>query len=160
MTTGREKIETPAMMGLKLMPKRAWMHTMKDTIKNILMCVVLAGAIVFSYIAFRDGETLNGLGFILTACIPILIWFSDGRDNKKRDGKFQKLKNEVESHGLKLVENPEWIWVVVDAEDKILFGIKHDGSIDWSVGVPTPIREEFEAQKKRIAELEKNICSL
>lgn len=129
---------------------------MKETIKNMLMCVVLVGAVVFSYFAFSKGETINGWGFILTALIPVLIWFSDGQDNKKRDNILQGLKAEVESHGMKIVENPEWIWVVVDAEDKILFGIRHDGSIDWSVGIPGPVNKEFDKLKKRIAALEKN----
>lgn len=46
---------------------------MKEIIKNILMCIVLVGAVVFSYIAFCEGKTINGLGFILTALIPVLI---------------------------------------------------------------------------------------
>ena len=40
-----------------------------------------------------------------------------------------------------IVENGEWIRVVTDSEHRILFGIKADGSIEWSVGVPTPIQK-------------------
>lgn len=47
------------------------------------------------------------------------------------------------------------MWVITDSEDHILLGIKRDGSVNWSVGVPEPIRKELEALKKRIAELEK-----
>lgn len=61
----------------------------------------------------------------------------------------------MESHGFKIIDNPEWVWVVVDAEDKILFGIRYDGSIDWSVGIPGPVNKEFEELKKRLAVLEK-----
>lgn len=39
------------------------------------------------------------------------------------------------------VENPEWMRVLVDADDHILAGIKSDGSVEWSVGVPTPVKE-------------------
>ena len=53
------------------------------------------------------------------------------------------------------VENPEWVHVITDAEDRILFGIKKDGSIEWGAGVPKPIREELDALKRRISELEK-----
>lgn len=40
-------------------------------------------------------------------------------------------------------ENPEWVKVITDSEDKILAGIKVDGTVEWSAGVPTPIREEL-----------------
>ena len=39
------------------------------------------------------------------------------------------------------VENPEYIRVYTDAEGRILWGIKPDGSIEWSKGVPQPVRE-------------------
>ena len=39
-----------------------------------------------------------------------------------------------------LVENPEWIYVLLDANDRILAGLKSDGSIEWSIGVPTPVK--------------------
>ena len=37
---------------------------------------------------------------------------------------------------------------------KILFGIHTDGSIEWGVGVPTPIRKELEKLELRVRELE------
>ena len=40
-----------------------------------------------------------------------------------------------------LVENPEWIDVTTDKDGRILAGIKPDGSVEWSKGVPTPIKE-------------------
>ena len=40
-------------------------------------------------------------------------------------------------------ENPEWVKVILDSDEKVLAGIKADGTVEWSVGVPTPIREEL-----------------
>jgi hypothetical protein len=40
-------------------------------------------------------------------------------------------------------ENPEWVKVILDSEEKVLAGIKSDGTVEWSVGVPRPIREEL-----------------
>ena len=37
----------------------------------------------------------------------------------------------------------EWVKVILDSEDKVLAGIKADGTVEWGVGVPTPIREEL-----------------
>lgn len=39
------------------------------------------------------------------------------------------------------VENPEWIYVFFDAESRILAGLKSDGSVEWSIGVPTPVKK-------------------
>jgi hypothetical protein len=38
------------------------------------------------------------------------------------------------------VENPEWIYVLLDAKKRILAGLKSDGSVEWSIGVPTPVK--------------------
>ena len=67
----------------------------------------------------------------------------------------RKFSDKINSLGLQYIENPEWMWVITDSEDHILLGIKRDGSVNWSVGVPKPIRDELDALKKRIAELEK-----
>ena len=42
----------------------------------------------------------------------------------------------------------KWFYVIVDNENKILFGIKDDGSIDWSKGIPTPIKEHMDSIAK------------
>jgi hypothetical protein len=38
----------------------------------------------------------------------------------------------------------DWVRVIIDSEDKILAGIKADGTIEWGAGVPTPIIEYIE----------------
>lgn len=40
--------------------------------------------------------------------------------------------------------NEEWLRAYKDSEDKFLWGIRVDGSIDWSVGIPAPIRTKLE----------------
>lgn len=42
------------------------------------------------------------------------------------------------------IESPEFIKVIVDAEEHFLFGIQLDGSIEWGKGIPTPIRAKLE----------------
>ena len=42
------------------------------------------------------------------------------------------------------IESPEFINAIVDAEDHFLFGIKLDGSIEWSKGIPAPIRTKLQ----------------
>lgn len=42
------------------------------------------------------------------------------------------------------IESPEFIKVIVDAEDRFLFGIQLDGSIEWGKGIPAPIRAKLQ----------------
>ncbi|MDY5335539.1 MAG: CotH kinase family protein [Bacilli bacterium] len=41
------------------------------------------------------------------------------------------------------IESPEFIKAIVDAEDHFLFGIHLDGSIEWSKGIPAPIKTKL-----------------
>lgn len=42
------------------------------------------------------------------------------------------------------IDSPEFIKAIVDAEDRFLFGIQLDGSIEWGKGIPTPIRAKLQ----------------
>ena len=42
------------------------------------------------------------------------------------------------------IESPEFLHCIVDAEDRFLFGIQLDGSIEWSKGIPAPIRTKLQ----------------
>ena len=42
------------------------------------------------------------------------------------------------------IVSPEFLHCIVDAEDHFLFGILLDGSIDWSKGIPAPIRAKLQ----------------
>lgn len=40
--------------------------------------------------------------------------------------------------------NEEWLRAYTDTENKFLWGIRVDGSIEWAVGIPRPIQEKIE----------------
>ena len=42
------------------------------------------------------------------------------------------------------IESPEFIKVIVDAENHFLLGIQLDGSIEWGKGIPAPIRQRIQ----------------
>ena len=48
------------------------------------------------------------------------------------------------------VENPEFIYVKKDADDRLIWWIYADGSVDWAKGVPTPIQEELKKLEQKI----------
>ena len=56
------------------------------------------------------------------------------------------------------VENPEFIEVHLDADDKFLWGIRRDGKVEYGAGIPTVISEEL--SKKVDKELGKGLIDL
>ena len=42
------------------------------------------------------------------------------------------------------IVSPEFLHCIVDAEDRFLFGIQLDGSIEWGKGIPAPIRTKLQ----------------
>ena len=64
---------------------------------------------------------------------------------------------EVESYGMKVIDNPEWIYAITDASDHLLFGIhSSDGSIEWGAGIPTLIKNKISELTQRVEKLENN----
>lgn len=47
---------------------------------------------------------------------------------------------EAHEQYLKESENPEWARVIMDAEGKVLWGIRQDGSVEFTKGIPTSIK--------------------
>lgn len=42
------------------------------------------------------------------------------------------------------IESPEFIKIIVDANDHLLFSINLDGEVDWGKGIPVPIRAKLQ----------------
>lgn len=47
---------------------------------------------------------------------------------------------------LKIVSNDEYIYAVTDNEDRFLFGIKSNGDVDWSNGIPDIIKTQLDTK--------------
>ncbi len=56
--------------------------------------------------------------------------------------------------------NEEWLRVYTDAESKFLWGIRIDGSIDWAVGIPRPIKKKIEELIATDTVIQKSITQL
>lgn len=119
-----------------------------------MLLVVAAGIYIFIRSIHND-DLLTALFSLFAVVVPVLVWISDSIENKKQQKKFDEFHKEVKNYGFEIIENPEWLTVEVDAEKRILFGIRRDGSVDWSIGVPGPIKKELDELKKEIAELKK-----
>lgn len=56
--------------------------------------------------------------------------------------------------------NEEWLRVYTDAENKFLWGIRIDGSIDWAVGIPRHIQKKIEELIATDTAIQKSITQL
>ena len=63
---------------------------------------------------------------------------------KVLDGKISQLGQDVKNTYGDYVENPEWVNVATDSEDKILYGVKIDGDFFFGAGVPSQVQEEID----------------
>ena len=59
------------------------------------------------------------------------------------DTERQQYQNEVNDIVGTYIENPEFLYVKKDADDRLLWWIYKDGSVDWGKGIPAPIQEEL-----------------
>ena len=67
------------------------------------------------------------------------------------------LNDKIELLGTTYSENAEWSMVITDADDRILFGIRQDGSVEWFANVPQVVREfvaEYVSSKRPFTENE------
>lgn len=56
--------------------------------------------------------------------------------------------------------NEEWLRAYTDAENKFLWGIRIDGSIDWAVGIPRPIQKQIEKLIATDTAIQKSITQI
>ena len=59
------------------------------------------------------------------------------------DEERQQYQGEINDIVGSYIDNPEFLCVKKDADDRLLWWIYKDGSVDWGKGVPTPIQEEL-----------------
>ena len=118
-----------------------------------MLLVVAAGVYIFIRSIHYD-DKLTALFSLFAVVVPVVVWISDSIENKKQQKRFEEFEKEVKDYGFEVVENPEWLKVELDAKQRILFGIKRDGSVEWSIGVPGPIKKELDSLDKRLTELE------
>ena len=82
--------------------------------------------------------------------------------NKVVTEKLTELESDLGSYGEE--DNPEYIRAYTDKEGKFLWGIKHDGSIEWAKGIPQPIIRYIESLDKEndesIDKIEKDVLLL
>lgn len=92
------------------------------------------------YIANGKGKYPKFGGLEVTEDEVVVLYY-DTEWHKVATGIASQAKlSELESELGTYSQSKEYIRVITDSEDNVLFGIKKDGSVDWAKGIPTPIR--------------------
>lgn len=65
--------------------------------KKLLMLLVIIGALACAIISFYDRQYVVGFLSGLTVIVPVIIWFSDDKENQVRDNKIVELDREQEN---------------------------------------------------------------
>lgn len=56
----------------------------------------------------------------------------------------------VQDTPFRVIESPEFFKVIMDSEGRFLCGIQQDGSVEWSKGIPSPIRAKLQEIVRQI----------
>lgn len=54
------------------------------------------------------------------------------------------------ANGIHVVSNAEYVFAIVDANDRFLFGIEHDGTVDWPKGLPQVCIDALDTKQDKI----------
>lgn len=91
--------------------------------------------------------------------IGLVLGLQSALESKRMHSKVEKLTKRMDETGAKLVDNPEYLYSLVDSVEHVLFSIDNEGCVDWQKGIPKPIKLELDSIKKDIANIKKNMGS-
>jgi hypothetical protein len=74
----------------------------------------------------------------------------------REDGK--SLVNETFANGVSVITNDEYLFAVVDSSEKLVFGVRKDGFVDWQEGIPAPVLDFLDSLKNSLNELNPARC--
>lgn len=85
-------------------------------------------------------DTVDGIAVSGGASVGSAVTYDNtqsGLDSQNIQNAIDELVNNLGHYET----NEEWLRAYTDAENKFLWGIRVDGSIDWAVGIPKPIQK-------------------
>lgn len=102
---------------------------------------------VFSYL-FNSNWVLGISQFVIGLCLAVQSFVT----SKNAKNEMAKVNSRIDELGIRIIDSPEYLYAMVDSDDHVLFCVRTDGTIDWALGVPRPIRKEIERLEKKIEE--------
>lgn len=89
--------------------------------------------------------------------IGLVLGLQSALESKRMHSKVVKLTKRMDETGAKVVDNPEYLYSLVDSVEHVLFSIDYEGCVDWQKGIPKPIKLELDTIKRDIANIKKNM---
>lgn len=107
-------------------------------------------AVVLSGICY--GMTSNFALFITQLVVGLVLTIQSFVAAKNTKCQILKINKKIGELRVSYIDSPKYLYAMVDAEDHVIFCVRRDGTIDWALGVPQPIRKEIERLEKKIDE--------
>ena len=63
--------------------------------------------------------------------VGLVLGFQSVLESKRVHREMIKLTKRMDETGAKVVENPEYLFLLIDSVEHILFSINKEGSVDW-----------------------------
>lgn len=128
---------------LRLMTWLSKVFCMKYT--GLVLAVLAIGPSVLSY--FSEFKWLLVISQVVIGLSLAVQSFISGKNAKREISDVHKRIDEL---GFRIIDSPEYLYAMVDAEDHVLFCVRTDGTIDWTLGIPHPIKKELERLETKI----------
>lgn len=120
---------------------------------GLLLGLVSAALSLFTFFV-SDTKLLSLTQFFIGMVLAIQSFLA----GRKANNKIEKIKERLESLGICIIDSPEYLYAMVDKEGHVLFCVRTDGTVDWALGVPRPVKEELSRLEKKIDE--RNFCRI
>lgn len=91
--------------------------------------------------------------------VGLVLGFQSVLESKRVHREMTKLTKRMDETGAKVVENPEYLFLLIDSVEHILFSINKEGCVDWQKGIPKPIKLELDTIKRDIANIKMNMSA-
>lgn len=112
---------------------------------GLVLAVFAIGPSVLS--CFCESKWLLVISQVVIGFSLAVQSFISGRNAKREISDVHKRIDEL---GFRIIDSPEYLYAMVDAEDHVLFCVRTDGTIDWALGIPYPIKKELERLETKI----------
>ena len=90
--------------------------------------------------------------------VGLVLGFQSVLESKRVHREMIKLTKRMDETGAKVVENPEYLFLLIDSVE-ILFSINKEGCVDWQKGISKPIKLELDTIKRYIANIKMNMSA-
>lgn len=127
--------------------KSQWLKKLNFEKAGLVIGLISAALSLFTFF-LSDTKALSLSQFFVGVVLAIQSFLAGRKANRK----IEKIIAKIEELGMSIVDSPEYLYAMVDAEDHVIFCVRRDGTIDWALGVPQPIRKEMERLEKKIDE--------